>query len=89
MSQMIREEMLPRLRQRYAGRGKEGKSRLIDEVVEQFGYSRKHVIKLLNGKAGWGGKIGTIKGRPKQYGPEVIDGKRCTGHPIVKARWTW
>ncbi len=63
--------MLPRLRQRYMGRGREGRSRLIDEVCEQFGYSRKHVIKLLNAKAGWGGEPGASKGRPPVYGPQV------------------
>lgn len=73
MSQKIREEMLPRLRQRYAGRGREGRSRLIDEVCEQFGYSRKHAIKLLGGKAGWGGQFGVKRGRPARYGPEVAE----------------
>lgn len=56
MSQRVRNEMLPRLRQRYTSRGREGRSRMIDELVEQFGYSRKHAIKLLGAKAGWGGE---------------------------------
>ena len=64
MSQKIREEMLPRLRQRYLERGREGRSRLVQELCEQFGYSRKHAIKLLNAKAGWGGNPSVIKGRP-------------------------
>lgn len=34
MKQKIKEEMLPRLRQRYAGRGREGRSRMIDELSE-------------------------------------------------------
>jgi hypothetical protein len=55
MSQKVREELLPRLRQRYMGRGKKGRGALLDEVCEQFGYSRKHAIKLLGAKAGWGG----------------------------------
>ena len=38
--------------EREAGRGREGRSRMIDELCEQFGYSRKHAIKLLNAKAG-------------------------------------
>ena len=37
MSQKVRAEMLPRLRQRYAGRGREGRSLMIDELCEQFG----------------------------------------------------
>ncbi|CAN5484679.1 hypothetical protein BH09VER1_BH09VER1_55300 [soil metagenome] len=68
---MVREEMLPRLRQRYANRGREGRSGMITEVVEQFGYSRKHAIKLLGAKAGWGGDPEVRKGRPPRYGAEV------------------
>ncbi len=48
MSQKIREELLPRWRHLYANRGREGNSRLINELVEDIGYSRKHAIKLLN-----------------------------------------
>jgi hypothetical protein len=71
MSQKVREALLPRMRQRYGGRGKEGRGRLLDEVCEQFGYSRKHAIKLLGAKAGWGGDPAVRKGRPPVYGPEV------------------
>lgn len=73
MSRKLAEEMLPRLRQRYAGRGREGRSRLIDEVCEQWGYSRKHAIKLLGAKAGWGGDPSVRKGRPPEYGEEVVE----------------
>jgi hypothetical protein len=38
---------LERLRQRYAGRAKEGRGRLLDEFCEQYGYERKYAIKLL------------------------------------------
>ncbi len=71
MSQRVREEELPRLRQRYANRGREGRSRMIDEVCEQWGYSRKHAIKLLHARAGWGGDPAVSKGRPPKYGKEV------------------
>ena len=63
--------MLPRLRQRYLKRGALGKSALIDEVCEQWDYSRKHAIKLLNAKTGWGGDLKKRKGRPPCYGKEV------------------
>lgn len=72
MSQKVREEMLPRLRQRYVERGREGRSRMIDELCEQFGYSRKHAIKLLNARAGWGGNPSIVKGRPARYGPGEV-----------------
>ena len=48
MKQLDIETHLQGLRTRYAGRGKEGKSRLLDELCEQYGYSRKHAIKLLS-----------------------------------------
>jgi hypothetical protein len=44
---------------------------LLDEVCEQFGYSRKHAVKLLGAKAGWGGNAGVSKGRPPVYGKGV------------------
>ncbi|WP_237712379.1 hypothetical protein [Pedosphaera parvula] len=42
-----RTEELERLRRRYAGRGREGKTRMLDEFCEHHGYDRKHAIKLL------------------------------------------
>jgi len=42
-----RSEELERLRCRYGGRGKAGKTRLLNEFCEQYGYERKHAIKLL------------------------------------------
>ena len=42
-----RSEQLQRLRWRYAGRGKAGKSHLLDEFCEEHGYGRKYAIKLL------------------------------------------
>jgi hypothetical protein len=45
-----RNEQLERLRRRYAGRGKAGKSRLLDEFCEHYGYERKYAIKLLQGR---------------------------------------
>lgn len=73
MSRKVAEEMLPRLRQRYLGRGREGRARLIDELCDQWGYSRKHAIKLLGAQVGWGGKLGVRKGRPPKYGPEEVE----------------
>jgi hypothetical protein len=42
-----RKEQLVLLRGRYQRRGKEGKSRLLDEFCEHYGYDRKYAIKLL------------------------------------------
>lgn len=46
-----REDQLEKLRKRYGSRGYEGKSRILDELCEQYGYHRKHAIRLLNGTA--------------------------------------
>ena len=73
MSQKIREEMLPRLRSSYVRRDREGRGRMISDVCEQFGYSRKHATKMLGAKAGWGGDPAVRKGRPARYGPEVVE----------------
>ena len=49
LKNISREEQLQKLRKRYAGRGSEGKSRILNELCEQHGYHRKHAIRLLNG----------------------------------------
>ena len=55
------------MRQLYMGRGREGCSLLLDEVVEQFGYSRKHAFKLLGAKSGRG-RDWSSQGLPSKYG---------------------
>ena len=70
-----REEELDRLRRRYAGRGKEGKGRLLDEFCEHHGYERKYAIKLL-GEWGRGPKVVVKRPGPEaRYGAvsEVVE----------------
>jgi len=50
MSAKSRSEVLVQARARYGGRGREGRSRLLDEVCAFCGYERKYVSKLLAGK---------------------------------------
>jgi hypothetical protein len=71
MSRKIAEEMLPRLRLPYPARGRKGRSLLMDELCEQWGYSHKNTIKLLGAKNGWGGDSPGRKGRPPRYDSEV------------------
>ena len=68
----MKEELLPRMRQRYINCSKRAKSKLLDEFCEDWGYDRKHAIKLLGAKVGWGGKIGAKRGRPAHYGQDVL-----------------
>jgi hypothetical protein len=68
-----RKEQLERLRQRYVGRGSEGRSRLLDEFCEHYGYERKYAIKLLRGTRGLG-ESGIRPGPEPRYEPvsEVV-----------------
>ena len=77
MSQNTKREVLLKMRGRYLGRGREGRSKLIDELCELCAYERKHAIKLLNGKLPIVGE-GRRRGGPrKRYGEpekEVLKG---------------
>lgn len=74
MSKTVRKEELPRLRQRYQQRGREGKKRLLDEFCEQWGYSRKHAIKLLGSNLGEPTGLSKRMGRPPTYSVEMRRG---------------
>ena len=63
-SKLDRKQQLEVLRSRYQGRGKEGKTRLLDEFCEHYGYERKYAIKLLSTLPG----SGKVKNSPP--GPE-------------------
>ena len=60
-------EYLESCRARYGGRNREGKSLMIDEVSDAFGWNRKHTIKALNGKVSLGGEAGK-RGKSVMYG---------------------
>jgi len=67
MGKESKEEYLESCRVRYAGRNREGKSLMIDEVSDAFGWDRKHTIKALNGKVSLGGGSGK-RGKRVVYG---------------------
>ena len=48
MSQELKENWLPK-QWRYARRGREGKSQMLDELCEDYDYERKYAIKMLRG----------------------------------------
>lgn len=68
MSQNTTRELLLKMRERYARRGREARSRLIDEVCELCGYERKHAIKVLGGKLPVAGEKGPRGGPRRRYG---------------------
>ncbi len=50
MSNELKIEWLPKFQRRYAHaqRNREGKSRMLDEFCEDYGYERKYAIKILS-----------------------------------------
>lgn len=49
MNRTIKNDLLPKLQARYARRSRDGKTRMLDELCEDYGYERKYAIKLLCG----------------------------------------
>ena len=69
MSARSRKEVLEQARARYRGRGKEGRSRLLDEICALCGYERKYASKLLSGARWLPGESGRVRGgSPARYG---------------------
>ena len=56
MSNISKKEYLESCRQRYLSRNRAGRSAMIDEIIDAFGWDRKHAIKALNGKVTHGTK---------------------------------
>jgi len=79
MSQESRREVLGKMVERYGGRGREGRRRLLDEVCELCGYGRKYAIKLLGGKTPLAGG-GRGRGGPR---PRYGEAEK----PVLKAIW--
>ena len=74
MSEQSKREYLESSRARYPSRNRAGKSRMIDEVSDVFGWDRKHTIKALNSQVSLGSHA-KKRGSKPTYGPaesEVI-----------------
>ena len=74
-----KKEVLAVMRQRYAGRGREGRGRLLDEFCELCGYGRKYAIKLLRGQRCREGKARLRSGAKPKYG--------AAERAVLKAIW--
>src|SRR5262245_28366620 len=80
MSARSRKELLKEARARYRFRGKEGRSRLLDEVCALCGYERKYAIKVLGGKRPIvGSGVRRRGGSPARYG--------VAEREVIKAIW--
>lgn len=94
MKLIAREPQLDRLRQRYTGRHKQGKGRLLDELCEHYGYDRKYAIKLL--RAASAPRRRRTRGAPPRYAPihEVLthvwqQAEQLCGKRLVSALPLW
>ena len=80
MSATSRGEVLAQARARYQKRGKEGRSRLLDEVCALCGYERKYAIKVLGGRRPIVGSARRRRGgSPARYG--------AAEREVIKAIW--
>src|SRR5881396_99231 len=70
MSQITRREVLGRKRDRYARAGKEHKGKIINELVDLFGYHRKAAIRALRVRQAIAAPF--VPGRPKEYDPDKL-----------------
>jgi len=77
MSRAIKDDLLPRLKERYAHRGREGRGRMLDELCADYGYERKYAIKLLRGT------LPPASGRKKPGPPALYDAIE----PVVRTIW--
>jgi hypothetical protein len=77
MSKELKKECLAKLIGRYARRSREGKSRMLNELCEDFGYERKYAIKLLG--AGLPSGNGRVRAGPER----VYEGIE----PVVRQIW--
>ena len=82
MSKETKDQVLARLRRRYATAGAQHKARLLDQAVELLGYHRKAAIRSLRHGPPDPGlpKVNLVLGRPKTYAPERL-------LPILKPIW--
>jgi hypothetical protein len=77
MSKELKSDWLPKLQTRYAKRSREGKSRMLDELCEDYDYERKYAIKLLRGGVG-------VASRRAHPGPER---RYAVVEPVVRQIW--
>ena len=79
MSDQSRREVILKMQERYAGRGREGRSRLLDEICELCGYDRKYAIKLL------GRKVPARGGKARRGGSHARYGE--ADRRVIKGIW--
>jgi hypothetical protein len=82
MSKETKEQVLARLRRRYATAGPQHKSQLLNQAVDLLGYHRKAAIRALRQPQPktLTPKVNVVLGRPRTYHPESL-------LPVLKPIW--
>lgn len=82
MSKETKDQVLARLRRRYASAGASHKTKLLDQAVELLGYHRKAAIRALRQSQlkEVPCRVNLVLGRPKTYEPQTL-------LPILKPIW--
>jgi hypothetical protein len=80
MSKEAKDQLLARLRRRYATAGPAFKSKLLDEAIEYLGYHRKAAIRALRARPTAPVGPRAILGRPKTYQADQL-------LPVLKPIW--
>lgn len=82
MGKETKDQILARLRRRYATAGLEHKGKLLDQAIELLGYHRKAAIRALRPSqpAKRVLKVNLVLGRPRSYHPEKL-------LPVIKPIW--
>ena len=80
MSATSRREVLKQARPRYGGRGKTGRSRLLNEICVLCGYERKYASKLLRGRRPIAGESGKCRGGSQRI-------YAAAEREVIKAIW--
>lgn len=80
MNKQTKEQLLTKLRRRYATAGRKHKMKLIDQAVELLGYHRKAAIRALRVRAQARRPAAQPVGRPRLYEPGVL-------LPVLKPIW--
>ena len=87
MNKQTKEQLLTKLRRRYATAGRKHKMKLIDEAVELLGYHRKAAIRALRARPPERRPAAQPVGRPRLFEPGAAAGPQAHLAGRLPALW--